>query len=382
MARSIPTGAALALCAWAAACSSSEDTYDRNLLLKTAAAQIANLQAQFAIEAENLHLATHAWESSIGHVDTQARQNDAQAAFKVAMATWQKLELMQVGPAGNPSAVAGGALLRDDIYSWPNVSPCKVDQELLSLDYFAADYFSTHLNTAYGLDALEYLLFYTGDEDACEAPSALDENEWSGMNLPAERSAMSVIISDGVVLSALELALEFDEFREPFENAGHDDSVFATAQEAVDNIFAALFYIDLRTKDQKIAVTAGLHPDCPTDTCPESRESRYANISLENIKNNLTGFDLLFFGGEAEGLDDFLRARGADDAADSMRSRLDAALSAADAVQAPFAAAIDDTPEAVEALHSAVTGVTDLLKSQVVTTLNLSVPAEGAGDND
>ena len=39
-------------------------------------------------------------------------------------------------------------------------------------------------------------------------------------------------------------------------------------------------------------------------------------------------------------------------------------------------------PDAVKAAHASVKRLTDLLKSQFVTTLNLSVPQEGAADND
>jgi hypothetical protein len=37
---------------------------------------------------------------------------------------------------------------------------------------------------------------------------------------------------------------------------------------------------------------------------------------------------------------------------------------------------------AVQAAHAAIKAITDNMKSQFVTVLNLSVPQTGAGDND
>jgi len=45
-------------------------------------------------------------------------------------------------------------------------------------------------------------------------------------------------------------------------------------------------------------------------------------------------------------------------------------------------AAVEANPEQVMAAHAAVKGVTDLIKTQLVTVLNLRVPQEGASDND
>lgn len=48
-----------------------------------------------------------------------------------AFASWQENEVLQFGPAA-PLAVAGGQELRDQIYSWPLVSRCAVEETLVS----------------------------------------------------------------------------------------------------------------------------------------------------------------------------------------------------------------------------------------------------------
>ena len=74
---------------------------------------------------------------------------------------------MQLGPAAPTGSGVGGAGKRDEIYSWPTVNPCRIDQELVEQGYLQGDFFTANLVNTYGLDALEYLLFYGGDANAC-----------------------------------------------------------------------------------------------------------------------------------------------------------------------------------------------------------------------
>ena len=78
----------------------------------------------------------------------------SQASLRASMATWQRAEMMQFGPAGTPSAVRGGADLRAGIYSWPTVNSCRIDQEIVAGNYGNVGFFSGALANVYGLDAL------------------------------------------------------------------------------------------------------------------------------------------------------------------------------------------------------------------------------------
>ena len=166
-------------------------------------------------------------------------------------------------------------------------------------------------------------------------------------------------------------------------SAGTADSVYETERMAADELFASMFYLDLVTKDDKLAVPAGIDPSCTKDTCPESVESRWAGFSREEVRANLEGFRALFTGGtDGLGFDDWLVARGAAELAAQLVAEIDAALAAVDAIPGSFDSALASNPESVRAVHTALKSVTDLLKSQFVTVLNLSVPDEGAADND
>jgi hypothetical protein len=90
----------------------------------------------------------------------------------------------------------------------------------------------------------------------------------------------------------------------------------------------------------------------------------------------------VFTGGEGLGFDDLLVAEGAEALSATMLGHLDAALVAVEAIPADLSAAVGDGHPSVAAAHAAVRLVTDDLKSDFVTVLNLSLPAQGAADND
>ena len=70
--------------------------------------------------------ATLAWREEL----TDENHQVAQDAWRDANAVWQRLEVMQVGPAGTAGRRVGGEDLRDVIYSFPMSNPCRIDQEL------------------------------------------------------------------------------------------------------------------------------------------------------------------------------------------------------------------------------------------------------------
>ena len=69
----------------------------------------------------------------------------AQEAWKTTMRAWQTVEVLQLGPAGSSLKTTGGANLRDEIYSWPTTSNCRVDQEVVKNEFNEDDFFSSRL---------------------------------------------------------------------------------------------------------------------------------------------------------------------------------------------------------------------------------------------
>jgi len=367
-----------------------DDGFRRELLASLAQNAVLPTYTTFASQAAGLKSATAALAAAAATADAPAELAEAQAAWSAAMATWQQAEVMQLGPAGVPAVMTGGASLRDELYSWRTVNPCRVDQELVEQGYLASDFFQVELVNVYGLDALEYLLFHTGPDNQCAPQATLNASgEWAALtaaDLRARRAAYADAVAGQLQRDADALLAAWSpgggDFASVLAAAGTEGSVFGTAQEALDQVFAAMFYVDLVVKDVKLAVPAGLSVDCAATTCPEAVESRWAHRSKEHLADNLRGFRLLFSGAAQTGFDDFLTRRNAPELAEQILQSTEAAITAVEAIPGTLEAAVEANPEQVMAAHAAVKGVTDLIKTQLVTVLNLRVPQEGASDND
>jgi predicted lipoprotein len=332
---------------------------------------------RFRADAEALVTAAQAWRVAAEAGDGSTSRALAQESWRAAMRTWQQAELMQIGPAASSLTAVAGADVRDAIYSWPTTNPCRVDQETVEAVWDEPDWFTVNLVNTYGLDALEHLLF-AGPDNAC--PGQIDINTngtWDALG------AQGVEVNRAAFAEALatDLVNRTDRLLGAWTDGGFrlDDSVFESNQQALNAVYDALFYLESRTKDRKLAEPLGLGT-CTT-ACAELVELRTSGMSTEAIAANLAGFRLLFTGGEGPGVDDLLRDAGHADLADDLLARLDDADAAA-AGLGPIDAELAAAPARVEALHTAVKGVTDLVKGDLATVLALQIPDESAGDND
>jgi predicted lipoprotein len=319
----------------------------------------------------------------------------AREAFGRAMAAWQEVEAMQFGPAGAPGKFTDGLGLREEIDSWPTVNFCRVDQELVARNYPNVNFFATALVNVYGLDALEYLLFRDDAANACPPQVTINSSgAWAALS-PAEltlrRAEYGHVLARNIEERARQLVDAWDpakgDFAGRLARAGQSDSPFPSAQAGLDEIFAAMFHVELSAKTDKLAKPAGLDPKCQAPTCPELLESRWSRLSKENVRRNLVGFRRLLLGGDPggearPGFDDLLVEAGAPELAARMAANVEAAIAAVESIPGTLEEALATDPAPVVAAHDALKLVTDDLKSQFVTVLNLRVPQEGAADND
>ncbi|NMH61525.1 imelysin family protein [Alteromonas ponticola] len=339
----------------------------------------------FATQADALHLSVSNYCDALrSNSNPSSAQSDAQASWKSAMNEWQLAEVMQIGPlAENDFA------LRNRIYSWPNVSTCAVDQEVINSQ--ADDYdIRTRTASRRGLDALEYSLFNTNLAHTCTVAGTEPEN-WDKLSDEQRKQARcdyAEIVAADLVDNANELLTEWSGetgYGSVLKDAGKPDSRFSTSLEAVNDISDAMFYVKEVTKDTKIATPVGIAAnDCGTSPCPQNAESVYADHSLQNIIANLKALRTLFLGGDAAntGFDDFLTDVGDLDTAERLRADIDTAIAYAESLNGSFSTTLEDDPEQIEALHDDVKTVTDTMKTDFIESLSLELPATSAGDND
>ncbi|HJL30595.1 MAG TPA: imelysin family protein, partial [Polyangiaceae bacterium LLY-WYZ-15_(1-7)] len=331
----------------------------------------------FAAAAAELETATATWRDS-GSEDDRAA---AQEAWRRAIDLWQRAEVMQVGPAGAMDVTVGGEDLRDAIYSWPIVNRCRVDQELVEEAYVDVDAFAAENVNVRGLDAMEPLLFVEGEGNGCAPNSSINRDGlWAPIvsELPARRAAYAATAAALVRRDADALLARWEGgFLAEMTEGGE---LFPTAQEALNALSDAMFYLDKETKDMKLAEPAGLSDVCVAEVCPELRESLYANRSIEHVANNLRGFRAVFTGSETgTGFDDLLVLNGAETLATDMLAAIDAALATADAIEGDVPTALAADPDALMPLYEAIRALTDLLKTQFLGVLDLELPQRAEG---
>jgi predicted lipoprotein len=181
------------------------------------------------------------------------------------MDAWQHAEMLQIGPAGSSSKIIAGDNIRDEIYSWPTVNSCRVDQELVEEVYSASSFFGDELVNVYGLDAIEYLVFEQSAENTCPSVVYLNTSgSWNALSdgdLKSGRASYSKALAANLVARANDLvsywSADDGNFIEDLAKAGESGSVYETQLDALNDIFAAMFYLDTTIKDKKISDTGG-----------------------------------------------------------------------------------------------------------------------------
>ncbi|TQV75214.1 imelysin family protein [Aliikangiella marina] len=330
-----------------------------------------------------------------GSIDANQRDSDRTQArddWKAAMSSWQKVEMMQIGPL-----IENQSSLRNKIYSWPVANTCAVDQDVTFFN--AGNINGTPYNVANrvvtrrGLDALEYLLFNDNLEHSCTATTAP-----AGWDNLSERQRVEQRCQFAVELTD-DLRNNVDDFLAAWSgDSGYAQSLlnasaqpgsdFENIHEAVNRISDAIFYLDTVTKDSKLAIPLGLFEnDCQQNACPENLESQFANHSLENIRSNLIAIRAVFTGNSDQsndntGFDDYLIEEGAEATATNISNAIDNAINNIDAYQVTLNDALVNSTNNVQATHDQIKAITDQMKTDFITQLALQLPASSAGDND
>jgi predicted lipoprotein len=347
---------------------------------------IANVRA-FEDKARALDAAAQAYAAT----RSDSNRDAAREAWRSAMATWQELEVAVFGPAA-PAAMPGGKGLRDEIYAYPLFNRCQVEEQLVSLRYAGADFAQT-LITSRGLAAFEYLVFYTGTDNVCSSFSPINgQGTWAKLaptELQDRKAAYAAAVAKDVLSRATALRQAWEpqggNFYGELTRAGAGSKTFATDAVALNAVSDALFYIDDEAKDLKIGKPAGIY-DCPDGNCGGSVESPYAKASGAHLQANLRGFRRLFEGcgadGAGLGFDDVLVAVGTADLASRMKAALATSTTELGPLAPTYEAVALSNPSQIKSFHTTLKGLTDVLKTEFVTVLNLELPKASEGDND
>ena len=322
-------------------------------------------------------LASYAADTSMSNRDA------ARTAWRQAMMSWQKIEMMQVGALGEMGDVIGGQGLRNEVYAWPAKNRCPVDEVIATKDSYTIEDIGAFLIDARGLLIMEDLLFNEDLGHACAALNPINApwQAFSEQELTLRRARMAATMADFIKLRADDIINAWQgTFLAAFTSPR--SGPYGTAQEGLNAVSDALFYLDTEIKDMKIGTPTGI--TCTQGAaCVDGRESTLANMSLEHMQANLRAFEEIYLGGDepdALGFDDLLVDMNAADFAETMRAHIRAARDAGDVVTKPLKDSAG-TPEA-KAYYEAIRLVSDDLKTMFLSILDLEKADRAAGDND
>ncbi len=347
-----------------------------------------------AAQAQHDSVAAYCAALNVDGQDVAALRLDAQQSWKGVAQLWQQAEVMQLGPlADNHNA------LRNNIYSWPVVSSCGADQDVVYYEQGHINGNSYQINqrtdTRRGIDVLEYLLFNNNLDHSCSSNSG-PLGDWN-IRTDAERikarCQYAEVVSQDLLANAdilLERWQGNDGFAAKLKAAGQAGSEFDSQLKGVNAITDAMFYIDSVTKDGKLAKPMGLFDNsCANSACPEDVEAQLSAHSVENIIANLLALSKLYYGSsdglessDGVGFDDFLKAVGDEQTAERIAAGLNAARLMAAELDKPLATLLVEEPAKVVALHQQLKTVTDEMKGNFINSLALELPQTSAGDND
>ena len=348
----------------------------------------ALFQAEDDVDALTVSIAE--WDNALEMgMDGETERGAVKETWIGAMESWQAIEMLLVGPAASSLTASGGEDIRDNVYSWPTINPCRVDQETVEANWTDSDYFTVNLVNVFGFDAMEILLFTSDEDNSCSTLIDInDEGTWDALGINGVRQhraqyAHALSQQMAVEIQRLQDAWrpESGNFNATLTSAGSENDFYATDLEALNALFDALFYLETEVKDRKMGWALG-YADCGQEDCSAFIESPFAGLSTQWIAQNLSTFRSLYRGGEGAGMHDLLYSIGEEQVADAMVEALDAADAALQKVPDDLYAAQMSHPEETENAYLALKAVTDLLKGDMATVLTLDIPQEASGDID
>ena len=353
----------------------SEDgavAFSRAELLGAFGTCAANQVRDFRTKAAALDAAASAYAATPDATTRDA----ARQAFKDALDSWQVLDPIQFGPIASV-VEPGGKGFRGDIYNWPNVDRCPLEQNIVSRAYESVGDAGSQ---GPGPGSARVPAVLRGRGHRVHRAGGLDDAFRRRVN--ARKRAYAVAVAGDVLTRATALDAAWDpaqmNFVETIRSAGPGNAVYPTQQIAFQSVGLSLFFLDRMVKDKKLGIPLGLDPVATTCTAASPPaicfESPYAGRSKANLRANLDGVRRIAEGCEAGnaglGFDDLLENVGAADSA----GRLRAALATADAALAAIGE--PDLPEAlpadrasVQALRDAIGAITTFLKTEMYTLL-------------
>lgn len=307
---------------------------------------------------------------------------EAQLAWYSSVLAWQPLEMMQVASLGSSMSVTGGEDIRDQIYSWTVMNPCRLDQVTAAQEYQNETFVSEALVSVRGLDAIEYLLFGSLETTCPSQVPPVSDGVWASLDdkeIEKRRVEYARVLATEV---QTQVRLVKEQWLRGFPMALYDSPV-----DGLNAVFDAMLYLEEGVKERKLRYPMGLTEDC-TSECALFVEGYLAEVSADFILANLEGMNILLEGvegSETGGLLGVLESINETDLVTELQGiHLEAMKQAGVLVGSglPMSVMISESSEGLVDLTETISTYTSLLKWDVAAVLELQIPQSSAGDND
>lgn len=277
---------------------------------------------------------------------------NVQRAWRAARRPWKETEVFKFGPVADEPLRFG-----PKIDFWP-VRPDMIESVLTGSDAIDADDLGA---AAKGFPAIEYLLFVDG---------AL-----AGFREATRRYEYLRVLVDDLAVQAEGLkdawAPDGGNYQSVLVDAGRGSEIYDTLSMALSEVVNRMGFTVENIRADKLG--AGIAADGTPR--PDKLESQFSGRAIRDIKDNLRGIELLFFGDEEQGilaLDDYLQHRGYH-LGGRMRSELGSSREALSRINLPLSVAVVDEPGLVAEAIETLAGLQQLIQADVIGALSLSV---------
>ena len=334
---------------------------------------------------------------AIDGADEAAQLENVKTLWNKASDAYARTEVHSVGPAD----IDGVYRYRVSSYASAPLDKCGLDTSVVNQN--SADFsLASRPANQRGLGAVEYLIFNSDQDHSCSPNTApAGWNDLTEVNRKSQRCEYAVVLAndidaaaDGIVDS---WSVDGSNYLAEFTG---EDSAGEKLQELTD---AIIVHMDKEAKDRKVGIPTGVKEECTNLSCPDKVERPYVQTSLAGVKANLQGFIDVINGGDGRGFDDLFADEGYGSTSDDMLTKAQVAIDNIDAATKSLftqASAIDDASKREACTNAfvshdetyedysacALTGllkdVTDILKIDFVTIVEVNLPGRVQADND
>ena len=283
---------------------------------------------------------------------TDAMLTDCKQLWRDARFSWEQSEGFLFGPAATDN-------IDPRIDTWP-VDYVALDSVLSSAAVFSDPYINTLDDALRGFHPIEYLLFGTGGNKVA-ADFTTREKEYL-IALCSNLKNLTAQLAQGWNPSIT------GNYSEQIANAGNSGSLYATKRAAFEEMVNAMVGICDEVANGKIQ-----EPLAAMD--PSLEESPFSFNSITDFTNNIKSVQNVYLGkftSDGRGLEDIVRTSNLS-LDGTIKSKINAAISALNGITVPFGQAIISQPVQVGNAQNAINDLKDVLENDLMTFVQANI---------